>query len=167
MNFKQFLRHAKLTMQSHQAVSWNTSLELKPKLELYRNIKQTLELEEYCKLNLKRSQRSIIAKLRLGILPINIELGRYNNTPREDRLCTVCDKQEVEDEKHLLFSCPVYANERRILLTSASHHIPNFNLLNKDDKIKLLTTHINLVRKTSSFVLKALQLRNEELRILA
>ena len=167
VNFKQFLRHAKLTMQSHQAVSWNTSLELKPKLELYRNIKQTLELEEYCKLNLKGSQRCIIAKLRLGILPINIELGRYNNTPREDRLCTVCDKQEVEDEKHLLFSCPVYANERRILLTSASHHIPNFNLLNKDDKIKLLTTHINLVRKTSSFVLKALQLRNEELRILA
>ena len=40
VNFKQFLRHAKLTMQSYQAVSSSTSLELKLKLKLYRNIKQ-------------------------------------------------------------------------------------------------------------------------------
>ena len=93
-------------MPSHQAVSWNTSLELKPKLELYRNIKQTLKLEEYCKLNLKPSQTSNIAKLRKGILPNNIELGRYNNTPREERLCTVCGKQELEDERHFCFHVP-------------------------------------------------------------
>ena len=42
-----------------------------------------------------------------------IEAGRWNRphpTPREQRLCTVCN--QLEDEYHLLFECSLYNDER-------------------------------------------------------
>ncbi len=40
-----------------------------------------------------------------------IELGRYNNTPRDNRLCPVCDCNKTEDEIHF-FYCSKYATIR-------------------------------------------------------
>ena len=36
-------------------------------------------------------ERSHLAQLRLGILPLMIELGRFRNIDLEKRLCTVCN----------------------------------------------------------------------------
>ena len=33
---------------------------------------------------------------------LNIELGRYNNIERSERICTLCDAKEIEDEYHLI-----------------------------------------------------------------
>ena len=165
INIKEFLDHAKQTLMSHHVASWQATLERKPKLELYRNIKNTLELENYCKVNLTRGQRSVLAKLRLGILPINIELERYNGTPREERICQICDSGEIEDEKHFLFVCPVYAESRRVLLNNATLHARNFDEMNSNEKISILTTHTNLIRKTSRYLLQAISTRNDKLRL--
>ena len=51
-------------------VRWKTELDNKPKLYLLQQYKMEFPIEAYCKLNLKWSQRSLIAKLRLGILPL-------------------------------------------------------------------------------------------------
>ena len=44
--------------------------------------------------------RKWLSKLRLSVLPIRIQIGRYdrNNTPREQRICLFCAVPDIEDE---------------------------------------------------------------------
>lgn len=86
---------------------WRQSVESMPKLCLYKLIKITYGTEEYLK-STNRSQRSAIAKMRMGVFPIELELGRYRHKPLEDRQCTQCDCHEVEDESHFLLRCEKY-----------------------------------------------------------
>ena len=36
-----------------------------------------------------------------------IELGRHNNIPRNERKCTLCNLNDIEDEFHFVLKCPV------------------------------------------------------------
>ncbi len=62
--------------------------------------------------NLPRHQRSFLAKLSCGILPLEIETGRYSGVKPEHRFCRVCNLGAVEDEYHFLYSCPLLQTER-------------------------------------------------------
>jgi hypothetical protein len=50
----------------------------------------------------------LLIKLRSGTLKLNIELGRYNNTPRESRLFLCCNMNVVENEYHFVLVCLAY-----------------------------------------------------------
>ena len=50
----------------------------------------------------------------MGILPLNVETGRYKNIPADQRFCFVC-KESIEDEMHFLFECSFYVNYRILL----------------------------------------------------
>ena len=67
-------------------------------------------------LNIK--QRSYLSQLRIGILQINIEIGRYRSIPLEERLCRLCNMNEIEDEIHFLFRCPTYNVQHNIWFTT-------------------------------------------------
>ena len=84
----------------------------KRKLRLYRNIKKDCNVEKYVKLNLTQSQRSLLCQLRIGVLPLRVETGRYINLKVEDRICEQCNLNSVEDELHFLFHCTLYEEER-------------------------------------------------------
>ena len=75
--------------------------------------------EDYVSSYLSRYQRSLIALLRLGILPLYIETGRFKNIKDEktglirktrpnERLCTLCDSKTIEDEIHFVCQCKKY-----------------------------------------------------------
>ncbi len=66
--------------------------------------------EKYVRLNLTRSQRSLLAQTRLGILPLKIETGRFTGIPANQRFCHFCPN-EIENEIHFLFSCKHYVQE--------------------------------------------------------
>ena len=51
---------------------------------------------------------------RFGILPLNIETGRFRNQPIEQRICNLCELNEIEDELHFLFKCTLYNDCRKI-----------------------------------------------------
>ncbi len=53
-------------------------------------------------------QRCLIAKLRLVILPIHTEVGLFKVTTLDNRICQVCDMQEVEDQIHLACKCNLH-----------------------------------------------------------
>jgi hypothetical protein len=36
---------------------------------------------------------------------LNIEVGRYNKTPRNERFCKKCNTDEIEDEMHFFLLC--------------------------------------------------------------
>ncbi len=41
-----------------------------------------------------------LAQYLCGILPLEIETGRWQNKPVEERICKVCESGEVENEFH-------------------------------------------------------------------
>ena len=51
-------------------------------------------------------------KIKCGVLPLLVETGRFKNTPREMRICQICDKHAIETEYHFLFVCPRLEDER-------------------------------------------------------
>ena len=57
--------------------NWRNKCEITPKLRTYVTFKNLLRKEEYVSCNLSRLERSYLAQIRLGILPINIEVGRF------------------------------------------------------------------------------------------
>ena len=103
------------------AEKWKEYILLKPKLRTYCLLKDDFQTESYVKLNLTRSQRSLMAQIRFGILPLQIETGRFRGIDAKFRVCNFCDK--VEDEVHFLFSCEKYKDVRHTFLSSISSDI--------------------------------------------
>ena len=73
---------------------------------------------------------------RISAHRLEVELGRYNKTPREDRICTWCSiifsAHHVENEEHLLNHCDINAVARRnilnkinIITSKSSDRTPN------------------------------------------
>ena len=85
---------------------WKNKLSYKPKLRTYKQGKENKCVANYFMMNLTCKKRSMLAQLRMGVLP-NIETGRYKNIPADQRFCFVC-KESIEDEMHFLFECPFY-----------------------------------------------------------
>ena len=139
-------------------------LSLKPKLDLYHQHQSCYKQENYCKLALKRNQRSVLAKLRLGVFLINLELGCYNGTTRDKRWCPVCESKQIENEFHILFHCSIYEKERKTLLDQIEQDNKRFKDLNEIDQFYILTTDFNIIRKTASFLNVVLTKRQEVLR---
>ena len=57
--------------------------------------------------------RRAISKLRTSSHKLEIETGRWNNIPRDQRICKNCTMDKVEDENHLLFECQMHQAARR------------------------------------------------------
>ena len=60
--------------------------------------------------------RNILTKLRLGILHLEIEKGRWHKIPRNNRICKMCNLNCIENEYHFTLVCPFYSNIRYNLL---------------------------------------------------
>ena len=47
-------------------------------------------------------------KFRISNHKLMIEVGRYDNIPRERRFCPLCKSNQVENENNFLFQCNRY-----------------------------------------------------------
>ncbi len=89
---------------------WRNNIQNKPKLRTYILFKNNYDTEDYVKYCLPRLQRSLLAQIRCGILPLNIETGRFHGLKLEDRLCLLCNLNEIECEFHFVCVCPIYTD---------------------------------------------------------
>ena len=92
---------------------WWQGMQKKPKLRLYRVLKVGWGREEY--LDLSTEQRALIAELRCGTNRLRMETGRWQHEEWEECICMLCGSRQVEDERHILLKCPIYANFRESL----------------------------------------------------
>ena len=113
-------------------------MENETKLFLFKDAKNTLSPSKYLSTLTNRNERSLFAKLRLGVLPLEIEKGRRKNIARESRFCKICNLNVVENEMHFLFDCPTLDRFRSKHFTSLTTILPNFRDLSNNQKIKLL-----------------------------
>ena len=84
---------------------------------------------------------------------LNIERGRYNNpiTPVNQRICTRCELNEIDDEIHLLLHCSAMNNERKILFNSVTATI---NIQpTKEMFLRIMTSRdITVVKSLAQFI---------------
>ena len=118
---------------------WQTEISSKSKLRTYKSYKGELRLEEYISINLSRTERSITAQFRSGILPLRIEVGRFRGESVEERLCTFCEQRVTEDEMHFLFDCTCYSHLRVQLNSILSENLVVSS--SQEDKVKFLFTN--------------------------
>jgi len=122
--------------------------------------KNNFKLENYIQLNIPKTQRSIMAQLRLGILPLSIETGRFNNIPSNERYCHFC-KSLVEDEFHFICECSLYQNVRNNLLLYMYTKIPGFLILSEKEKFKCIMADDS--RELHKYVIQAWDIRKYNL----
>ncbi len=91
---------------------WWVEATTMPKLRTFITIHDAKQDKILVLKNLKRNHRSLITKLKAGVLPLHLELGRYKNSPLETRVCHICNAGFLEDELHFLYKCPGLANVR-------------------------------------------------------
>ena len=85
----------------------------------YTQLKSDIVTEKYLEINLTRRQWSLVVQLRLGILPISLETGRYFRIPIEMRYCKICKQNIIEDAVHF-YASVVNIYERQQLLSNTS-----------------------------------------------
>ena len=88
-------------------------LQMSSKCSLYKNFKVELKMEKYLCV-LPNPLKFALIKFRTSNHKLPIETGRYDNTERKDRICTLCSVKDIGDEYHYLFSCQ-YFNDIRLL----------------------------------------------------
>lgn len=106
------------------------------KLRTYRTYKNDLVSEPYVNNIMHFYHRQVLAKFRCGNLKLKVETGRYSRpvVPLQDRLCTLCSANSIEDEIHFLTSCEFYSDIRSNLYSSALKF--NSSFLDMDDSCK-------------------------------
>ena len=92
------------------------------------------KLEKYLTL-LRPEFRKPICRLRVSAHLLLIEMGRYNNTPRTERISKNCIRNEIEDEEHFIIWCNKFTKEREELFELISSKVRHFTHL--QDKQKL------------------------------
>ena len=74
---------------------WKSAAGDMSKICTYVDVKDFAEVGTLAKANLQRNHRSLVVHFICGILPLEIETGRYTGTKRELRFCKICDSPIV------------------------------------------------------------------------
>ena len=124
-NHKTFKKATKTALENGFLKWWETIRDGpgNSRLSFYKKIKSEFGMENYLKIP-GFQQRRHISKLRCSDHTLEIEKGRHvkgkTPTPRNERICTICNNGQVEDEEHFLLKYDVY-NSFRI-----EHKFENF-----------------------------------------
>ncbi len=155
------LRKIKKLLFEEQEKTWKEKVINKPKLRFYCLFKSDLLMENYVTYNLSPSERSMLAQFRMGILPLEIETGRFFNVKVEERICKLCTEGLVEDEYHFLFVCPLYEDLREDMFSEITNICPEFVYLEYAEQLNLLFKEF--CRKVAKYIKRAYERRKSVL----
>lgn len=135
-------------------------MENVPKLRTYKTFKNDFGLENYISLNQSKADRSHTAQLRSGILLFKIEIwpGRYVGEPPNERLCSLCTQEVINDELHFVLDCPFYNQYRTEIL---GEQLLSLALLNRNRQYLFTYLMSYKFKQLSKFVVKAFRIRRQ------
>ena len=174
-DLKLFVASMKEAFTNQQNEYLSTECGEKPKLRTFNLFKDFQAAPVFTYKPLSFPHRRMMAKLRLGCLPLRIETGRYSipRLPERERKCLVCrnhetlldpsDPESIENEAHYLFQCAAYVNEREVWYGKMS--LPdNFGALDFQQKFKIVLNHPENIKPTANFILNAYNIRSKIIR---
>ena len=100
-------------------------------------------IEKYLDMNIPIKYLRLYTRLRGGLLPVEVNLGRWNK-PKinyENRTCKLCNLDQIEDENHVIFICPVWTTYRSQLRDYQCFKSGNLELLLNSDDETLIIHH--------------------------
>ena len=102
-------------------------------------------------------------KLRISSHKILIETGRYDNIPRNERVCNVCNCKTIEDEIHFLVDFPSYSSSRDKFFTKIEPSLPFTRPLVKETVLSHIMNSTDYLINTqlTSFVSSSFELRDK------
>jgi hypothetical protein len=128
-------------MNVASAYIWNAQAFVDPNwlrftIIIFRNLQD--QFEQYCHSLLDNASKAIhyrlfkdyfgmevyldildiveLCRFRTANHKIPIEIGRWNNTNRSNRICTHCNKNELGDELHYILDFPFFEQDRNIYI---------------------------------------------------
>ncbi len=128
----------KVIIADQEKSHWADNVKEKPKLDFFTSIKTEFGVEPYIKLNISRYERSLLSQLRYGILQIQLEVGRYQNENRANRLCKICNGGVIEDQQHFVLKCPAYNIRRGMFIEKIKEKIVDWDNLTDNEKFRRL-----------------------------
>ena len=109
----------------------------------YKDIKSIHDIEPYLQRDIHSSIRSAFTKLRLSSHRFMVERGRWMKPKVQynDRKCTLCNDNDIQDEYHIVLKCAYYNEVRRKYIKPYYHRHPSMykfqELMNKSRRAKL------------------------------
>ncbi len=70
----------------------------------------------------------------MGVLSHAIDIGRFKSIPAEERVCVLCNMNDIEDKMHVLCTYTLYQHIRIEMYNNVIHNIFNFHQLNDEQK---------------------------------
>ena len=128
---------------------WWLEAGTKTKLRTFIQVFDRKDPRGLIKCNLSRNHCSLISHLKCRVLPLKLEVGRFNNTKIEKRLCTCCTKGAIESEMHFVNDCSAYSEERKVMHATVKEFVDTKKL--KDEK-RLKALLKNVVKITARYI---------------
>ena len=143
--------------------------EKQNKLRTYYKLKEEYKPETYTKLNIPKQYVRQLCKLRISNHNLHIEKGRYNKTPLDQRICTHCIDNKIEDEFHFICECNLYHEEREKFYDDIVNIIPCFCNLDNFDKFKYLMncSETDVLTRFLIYIDKCILIRHSSVGIIA
>ena len=113
------------SMKQEYISYWQNTFQHSQKLEFYRSFKTDHASSSYLDLKRGTAGRRALVKVRISNHKLMIEIGRYNQTTKDNRHCPFCGCNVIEDEVHFLFQCPTYSMIRNKFYYKVKTLIPN------------------------------------------
>ena len=156
IRIKTFIPLFKMRLIDNFIVELRIGLESSSSMTLYREINHTFELQSYLLQIHNSKQRQALSKLRLSSHGLLIETGRHIGIERQNRKCTFCNTNDIEDEYHFVLKCPLYNDIR-------SNYIKRY-FVNHPSVLKfteLLNSNGKTLKNLALYIMKAFEKRNE------
>ena len=130
----------------------------------YRKYKTRIHLEPYLSANISHKNKISLSRFRLSNHLLMIEKGRHvkPKIKRDERFCFIC-KNKVENEEHLLISCPMYTTNRILLENMCRLNCYNYDSLNQEQKFIFIMSNenVSIIKSLGKFVLESLTFREK------
>lgn len=114
-NPKQILNSIWLRIKDNYTQIYDQDCQKMPRLTILSKIKEDpCRMSEYLQ-QPSSGVRTALTRIRLSSHNLEIEKGRWTKpkaTPRDQRICQLCQIQQTEDELHFMTKCPKYDNIR-------------------------------------------------------
>ena len=123
------------------------------KLSFYLEHKSNFNKELYLDHVDNFYDRASLTRLRTSAHRLEIELGRRNSTPRNERVCRWCTfhehTDEIENEQHFIYKCSLNTPARTILINKIIKLLSNYSL-HPQDHLSLPNTFLHLTNKDNN-----------------
>ena len=113
-------------MKNKYVPYWNQTPQQSQKFSFYCTIKDNYSPSPYLVLSRKNPSRKALVKFGLSSHQLRIETCRYEKIPRNERICSFCTSNKIEDENHFLLDYEAHSQIRDIFFSKLETKIPDF-----------------------------------------